>query len=81
MGAPTTPQKRFLAAGAIKAATNTAWGTAESMGDGNGILIDSDGGLVRSQAYHPAYESDTPFPEEGDLGDIDPVDFTPEFFM
>lgn len=79
MTIPTTPQKRFLAAGAVR--SSQTWGTSQLLTAGSGILIDSDGGLVRSQAYHPAYESDTPFPSEGDLGDIDPVDFTPEFFM
>jgi len=78
MAIQTQVEKRFLAAGAKK---GVIWGTAEPMGANDGMLIDSDGGLVRSQAYHPAYESDTPFPSEGDLGLIDPIDFTPEFFM
>lgn len=79
MTIPSTPQKRFLAAGAKKSAQ--AWGTAEALGAGYGMLIDSDGGLLRSQAYHPANEADTTFIKEGDLGQVDPVDFAPEFFM
>lgn len=80
MAIPTTAQKRFFAAGAIKSAE--IWGTAETITQAlGGMLIESDGGLVRSQAYHPANEADTPFVKEGDLGDIDPVDFAPGFFM
>lgn len=79
MSIPTTPEKRFLAAGAIK--SDLDWGTAKAIAAGGGMLIDSDGGLSRSQAYHPANESDTPFTKEGDLGPVDPVDFAPEFFM
>jgi len=77
MATPTIPQKRLLAAGAKKSAQT--WGTAEALGAGFGMDIDSDGGLVRSQAYHPAKGADTPFPSEGDLGQIAPVDFAPEF--
>lgn len=79
MTTPSMAQKRFLAAGAKK--SSQTWGTAEALGAGYGILIDSDGGLIRSQAYHPANEADTPFVSEGDLGSIDPVDFAPEFFV
>ena len=79
MTTPSTPQKRFLAAGAKKG--SSTWGTAEALGAGFGMLIDSDGGLVRSQAYQPTNEADTTFPYEGDLGPVDPVDFSPEFFM
>lgn len=79
MTTPSNAEKRFLAAGAIKSAED--WGTAEEIAAGGGMLIDSDGGLLRSQAYHPANESDTTFIKEGDLGDVDPVDFSPEFFM
>ena len=79
MTTPSKPEKRFLAAGAI--VSTESWGTAEAMGAGAGMLIDSDGGLMRSQAYHPANEADTPFILEGDLGNVDPVDFSPEFFM
>lgn len=79
MTTPTTAQKRFFAAGVIK--SDAAWGTAKAIVAAGGILIDGDGGLIRNQAYHPANESDTTFVKEGDLGDIDPVDFAPEFFM
>ncbi len=79
MTTPSTAQKRFLAAGA-KIGSST-WGVAEALGAGFGGLIDADGGLMRSQAYHPANEADTPFVKEGDLGPIDPVDFSPEFFQ
>lgn len=80
MSGVTTPQKRFLAAGVIKSAES--WGTAEEITMAlGGMLIDSDGGLMRNQAYHPANEADTPFVKEGDLGQIEPVDFAPEFFM
>lgn len=74
---PTIPQRRLLAAGAKKSAQ--VWGTAEALGAGYGMLIEGDGGLARSQAYFPAKEADTPFPIEGDLGNIDPVDFAPAF--
>lgn len=80
MTTPTTPQKRFLAAGAMKSAE--AWGTADEITPAlGGMLIESDGGLVRNQAYHPANEADSAFPKEGDLGNIDPVDFALEFFQ
>jgi hypothetical protein len=79
MTTPSTAQKRFLAAGA-KIGSST-WGTAEALGAGFGGLIDGDGGLIRSQPYNPANEADTPFVKEGDLGPIDPVDFSPEFFQ
>lgn len=79
MTTPATAQKRFFAAGCIKG--DSTWGVAKDIAAGGGMLIDSDGGLSRSQAYHPANESDTPFVKEGDLGPIDPVDFSPEFFM
>lgn len=79
MAIPTIPQRRLLAAGAKKSAQ--AWGTAEPLGANYGMLIESDGGLVRNQPYLPAKEADTPFPLEGDLGPIDPVDFAPAFTM
>ena len=79
MSIPTNAEKRFLAAGVIK--SDQDWGTAKAIAAAGGILIDSDGGLSRSQAYHPANESDTTFVKEGDLGPVDPVDFSPEFFM
>jgi len=80
MGAPAIAQKRLLAAGAIQ--SGQSWGTAETITQAlGGMLIDSDGGLARSQVYHPANEADTPLAEEGDLGSIDPIDFTPEFFL
>jgi len=75
---PTTPEKRLLAAGAKKA---TTWGTAVALGAGDGILIDSDGGLARKQDYLAAKEADTPFVKEGDLGPVKEVDFSPTFFM
>ena len=78
MAIPTIPQKRLLAAGARR---TTTWGTALALGANYGMLIESDGGLVRNQAYLPAKEADTPFVLEGDLGVIDPVDFAPEFTM
>jgi len=77
MTTPAIAQKRLLAAGAKKSAQN--WGTAEALGAGYGMDIDTDGGLVRNQAYFPAKGADTPMPTEGDLGPIDPVDFAPEF--
>ena len=79
MATPTLPLKRLLAAGAKKSAQ--IWGTAEAMGAGNGLLLESDGGLSRTQPYLPALEADTPFVMEGDLGPIDPVDFAPAFTM
>ena len=78
MTIPTIPQKRLLAAGARR---TTTWGTALALGANYGMLIESDGGLTRNQAYFPAKEADTPFVMEGDLGPIDPVDFAPEFTM
>lgn len=79
MTTPSIAQKRLLAAGAIKSAE--AWGTAEELTAGSGLLINTDGGLMRNQPYNPANEADTPMTKEGDLGLIDPVDFNPEFFM
>lgn len=79
MTIPTIPQKRLMAAGAKKSAQT--WGTAEALGAGYGMLIETDGGLVRTQPYMPAKEADTVMPEEGDLGNIEPVDFAPEFFL
>lgn len=79
MTIPTTPQKRFLAAGAIKAANG--WGTATAMGDLNGMLIKEDGGLKITRPYQPANEADAPFVLEGDLGNIEPVDFAIGFSM
>lgn len=77
MTIPSMPQRRLLAAGAKKSAQS--WGTAEALGAGYGLLLESDGGLVRNQPYLPAKEADTPFILEGDLGPIDPVDFAPAF--
>lgn len=79
MATPTIPQKRLLAAGAVR--SEQVWGTAEAMGAGYGILIETDGGVLRNQPYLPAREADTPFVLEGDLGNIEPVDFAPEFTM
>lgn len=76
---PIIPQRRLLAAGAKKCAS--AWGTAEALGAGYGMLIEEDGGLARAQPYLPAAEADTPFPLEGDLGNIEPVEFAPAFTM
>ncbi|HDR67993.1 MAG TPA: hypothetical protein ENN61_02960, partial [Bacteroidaceae bacterium] len=69
-----------MAAGAVKAAE---WGTALPVGAGAGVLIEDDGGLggARKQAYLPAKEADTPLVMEGDLGPIDPVEFSPAFTM
>jgi len=77
MTTPAIAQKRLLAAGAKKSAQD--WGTAEALGAGYALDIDSDGGLARNQAYFPAKGADTPMPTEGDLGQIEPVDFSPEF--
>jgi len=77
MSTPDIPQSRFMAAGAKRSAQ--VWGTAEELGAAYGFDLNSDGGLVRNQSYHPAGGQDTPFPSEGDLGPIDPVDFAPEF--
>ena len=77
MTTPARAQKRLLAAGAKKSAQS--WGTAEELGAAYGFDLDSDGGLIRSQSYHPSPGVDAPLPTEGDLGPIDPVDFAPEF--
>ncbi|MBU2177653.1 MAG: hypothetical protein KJ556_21385 [Gammaproteobacteria bacterium] len=79
MTTPTLPLRRLLAAGAKKSAQ--VWGTAEALGAAFGMLIEGDGGLSRKQPYLPAKEADTPFVLEGDLGNIDPVDFAPAFTM
>ena len=78
MGTPDVAQRRLMAAGFRNGA---AWGTALETGAGLGALLESDGGLKRSQSYLPAKEADTPFPLEGDLGPIDPITFAPEFTM
>lgn len=77
MTTPSIAQKRLLAAGAKKSAQS--WGTAEALGAGYGLDIDTDGGLIRSQSYFPSMGADQPFTKEGDLGQVDPVDFSPEF--
>lgn len=79
MTTPTIPQRRLLAAGVCKSFED--WGTADELAAGSGLLLESDGGLVRNQPYLPAIEADTPFPLEGDLGPIGPVDFAPAFTM
>lgn len=79
MGTPIIPQKRFLAAGAIR--STESWGTATGMGALNGMLIKEDGGLKITRPYLPAKEADIPFVMEGDLGNIDPVDFAIGFSM
>lgn len=78
MATTTTPEKRLMAAGAVKGA---AWGTALPVGALDGMLIDDDGGLKPGRNYLPAKEADTPFVLEGDLGPNLPVDFSPAFFM
>lgn len=80
MATPTIAERRLLAAGAAK---GSDWGTAVALGANLGILIKSDGGMAaaRNQPYLPAREADTPMPMGGDLGDIEPVDFNPEFVM
>ena len=78
MTTPAIPQRRLMAAGFRNGA---AWGTALETGAGLGALLESDGGLTRTQPYLPALEADSPFPVEGDLGPIDPIAFAPEFSM
>lgn len=78
MATPSIPQRRLMAAGFKKGA---AWGTALATGAGLGTLLESDGGLIRNQPYLPARESDTQFVLEGDLGNVEPVTFTPGFSM
>jgi len=78
MGTPDVAQRRLMAAGFRNGA---AWGTALETGALLGALLESDGGLTRSQPYLPAKEADTPFVLEGDLGPVDPVTFAPEFTM
>lgn len=75
---PDVAQRRLMAAGFRNGA---AWGTPLPTGAGLGALLESDGGLTRTQPYLPAREADTPFPLEGDLGPIDPITFAPEFTM
>ena len=78
MTTPNIPLKRLMAAGAKKGAT---WGTAVAVGASDGLLLESDGGPERKQPYLPAKELDTPFVETGDLGAVEPVDFSPSFTM
>lgn len=78
MATTAHPQRRLLSAGSRE---TTVWGTALAVGDLCGILIEDDGGLSRKQSYIPAKEADTSFVEEGDLGSIEPVDFSPSFWM
>lgn len=78
MTTPDVAQRRLMAAGFRN---GSAWGTALETGAGLGALLESDGGLTRTQTYLPAKEADTPFPVEGDLGPIDPITFAPEFTM
>lgn len=79
MTVPSTPQKRLLAAGAVL--SDQSWGTAETLVAASGILIEGDGGISRKQPYMPAKEADTPFVLEGDLGNIEPVDFSIPFTL
>ena len=78
MATPTVPEKRLMAAGMRKGA---AWGTALALGATYGCLLESDGGLKRTAPYLGAMEADSPFVLEGDLGPVDPVNFSPAFTM
>jgi hypothetical protein len=78
MPTPTNPLKRLLAAGAKR---GSAWGTAVALGAGDGMLIESDGGMERKQAYIPDKDLDAPFVQDGDLGPVEAVDFAPAFTM
>jgi len=78
MATPTVPEARLMAFAIKKGAD---WGTAVALGATFGALLESDGGLNRTQPYLPAMEADTPFVLEGDLGPINPITFAPEFTM
>lgn len=78
MATPTVPERRLMAFGIRKGA---AWGTALALGAGYGVLLESDGGLNRTQPNLTANDSDTPLAFEGCLGPIDPVTFNPEFTL
>ena len=78
MTTPTIPLKKLMGFGMRK---GSAWGDAVALGATYGVLLESNGGLNRTQPYLPAVESDTPMTKEGDLGPIDPITFAPEFTM
>jgi hypothetical protein len=76
MTTPTYPSKRFYAAAAIKGAD---WGTALPVE--KGILIENDGNPSPKRPYEARDDIDAIMPLDGDLGLIEPVDFSPEFAM
>lgn len=78
MATPTKAERRLYAAGFKK---HTTWGAAVAVGEGDGLLLEGDGGLSRKQPYNPAKEADTPFVLVGDLGPIAAVDFSPPFTL
>jgi hypothetical protein len=73
MATPTGPERRFLAAGAKKAAT---WRTEVALGAGFGLNCKSISGFNPSRDLLVAQEVDSPLPFSGALNIYKPQDFT-----
>ena len=73
MATPTGPERRFLAAGAKKAAT---WYTAVAVGATYGLNCKSISGFNPSRDLLIAQEVDMPLPMSGALNVYKPQDFT-----
>lgn len=73
MATPTGPERRFLAAGARKAAT---WRTALALGAGYGLNCKAISGFNPSRDLLVAQEVDSPMPFSGALNIYKPQDFT-----
>jgi hypothetical protein len=80
MTTPSYPSKRYYAAGFKLAPVATgAWGIAEALGAGCGILIENDGNPVLKQPYDSHDDIDAVMALDGDLGPIGAIDFPPDF--
>ena len=73
MATPTGPERRFLAAGLKKGAV---WGTAVTLGAGNGLNCKAMSGFNPSRDLLVAEEVDSPLPKSGALNVYKPVDFS-----
>lgn len=78
MTIPTSPSKRFYVCG-LKQQTGN-WGAPIALGAGDGLLVNSDGNPALKQAYESADALlGHPMPLDGDLGEFEAIDWSPEF--
>lgn len=75
MATSTYPSKRFFKAGAKKAAV---WETAVALGAGFKLFVDSDGNPDHKQSYVQHQAIGMYVPTGGRLGQLGPIDFSPE---